>query len=190
MAVDKLVDSAQLERGLSDIADAIRAKTGQSESMEFPDGFVSEIESIPSSTDRGFMRLIDKIVIPTDVRGVNINLTPYDNYDILLIFQNIELTSSDWLYYSPNETSPTSGSYSNGSALIHKGVAMWRMPLGGSSYHIFGYVSNINFSQKRSDDNPINNLYVYTYVANKLIKAGSTFEIYGGNIPIEGGDDS
>ena len=46
MAVDKLVDSAQLESGLTDIADAIRVKTGKSESIEFPDGFVNEIESI------------------------------------------------------------------------------------------------------------------------------------------------
>lgn len=47
---------------------------------------MSEIGSIPSSTDEGFIKVIDKIVIPTDVRGVNINLTPYDNYEILLVF--------------------------------------------------------------------------------------------------------
>jgi hypothetical protein len=46
MAVDKLVDSAQLESDLTDIADAIRAKTGKSASMEFPTEFVSEIGSI------------------------------------------------------------------------------------------------------------------------------------------------
>ena len=46
MAVDKLVDSAQLESDLTDIADAIRAKTGKSTSMEFPGEFVSEIGSI------------------------------------------------------------------------------------------------------------------------------------------------
>lgn len=178
------------ESSLTSIADAIRAKTGGTDQLVFPGEFVSEIEGIPSNTDVGFMKFIDKIVIPTDVRGVNINLTPYDNYDVLLVFQNIELTSSDWLYYSPNETSPTGGTYNNGSALIHKGVAMWRIPLGGSSYHIFGYISANNFAQSRIETNPINNLYVYTYVADKLIKAGSTFEIYGGNIPIEGGDDS
>lgn len=46
MAVDKLVDSAWLENGLSDIADAIREKTGKSASMEFPIEFVSEIGNI------------------------------------------------------------------------------------------------------------------------------------------------
>ena len=67
---------------------------------------------------------------------------------------------------------------------------MWRMPLGGSSSHIFGYINPTYFSQSKIETTPINNLYVYTYVADKLIKAGSTFEIYGGNIPIEGGDDT
>lgn len=74
------------ETSLASIADAIRAKTGGTDELVFPGGFVSEIGSIPSSTDEGFMKVIDKIVIPTDVRGVNINLTPYDNYEILLVF--------------------------------------------------------------------------------------------------------
>ena len=74
------------ESSLTAVADAIRAKTGGTDELVFPGEFVSEIEGIPNNTDVGFMRLIDKIVIPTDVRGVNINLTPYDNYDVLLVF--------------------------------------------------------------------------------------------------------
>ena len=46
MAIDKLVDSAQLESDLTDIADAIRAKTGGSADLQFPEDFVSEIGSI------------------------------------------------------------------------------------------------------------------------------------------------
>lgn len=46
MAVDKLVDSAQLESDLTDIADAIRAKTGGTADLAFPADFVSEIGSI------------------------------------------------------------------------------------------------------------------------------------------------
>lgn len=48
MAVDKLVDSAQLDSDLNDIADAILAKSGGSGPIAFPVGFVSEIGSIPS----------------------------------------------------------------------------------------------------------------------------------------------
>lgn len=46
MAIDKLVDSAQLESDLTDIADAIRAKTGGTADLQFPADFVSEIGSI------------------------------------------------------------------------------------------------------------------------------------------------
>ena len=46
MALDKLVDSAQLDSDLEDVADAIRAKSGGSSPLAFPAGFVSEIGSI------------------------------------------------------------------------------------------------------------------------------------------------
>lgn len=48
MALDKLVDSAQLDSDLTSVANAIRAKSGGSGSLAFPAGFVSEIGDIPS----------------------------------------------------------------------------------------------------------------------------------------------
>lgn len=48
MAVDKLVDSTQLDSGLTSVANAIRAKSGGSSQLAFPAGFVSEIQAIPS----------------------------------------------------------------------------------------------------------------------------------------------
>lgn len=48
MALDKLVDSAQLDSDLTSVADAIRAKGGTSASLAFPSGFVSAVEAIPS----------------------------------------------------------------------------------------------------------------------------------------------
>lgn len=48
MAVDKLVDSTQLDTDLTAVADAIRAKGGTSAQLAFPAGFVSEIGNIPS----------------------------------------------------------------------------------------------------------------------------------------------
>lgn len=46
MAVDKLVDSTQLDSDLTSVANAIRAKTGGSSQLVFPVDFVSEIENI------------------------------------------------------------------------------------------------------------------------------------------------
>lgn len=46
MAVDKLVDSTQLNADLTSVANAIRAKGGASASLAFPDGFVDAIGDI------------------------------------------------------------------------------------------------------------------------------------------------
>ena len=46
MAVDKLVDSTQLDSDLTDVANAIRAKSGGSSQLAFPSGFISEIGNI------------------------------------------------------------------------------------------------------------------------------------------------
>ena len=47
MAVDKLVDSGALDTGLTSIADKIRSRSGGSNQLAFPTGFVSEIDNIP-----------------------------------------------------------------------------------------------------------------------------------------------
>ena len=46
MAVDKLVDSTQLDTDLTSVANAIRTKGGTSAQLAFPAGFVSAIEAI------------------------------------------------------------------------------------------------------------------------------------------------
>jgi len=46
MAVDKLVDSTQLDADLTSVANAIRTKGGTSEQLEFPDDFVDAIGDI------------------------------------------------------------------------------------------------------------------------------------------------
>ena len=48
MAVDKLVDSTQLDADLTSVANAIRTKGGTSASLAFPAGFVSAIDVIPT----------------------------------------------------------------------------------------------------------------------------------------------
>lgn len=48
MAVDKLVDSTQLDADLTSVANAIRTKGGTSASLAFPAGFVSAVEAIPT----------------------------------------------------------------------------------------------------------------------------------------------
>lgn len=51
MALDKAVDSAQLNADLTAVADAIRTKGGTSEQLAFPDGFVSAVQAIQTGTE-------------------------------------------------------------------------------------------------------------------------------------------
>ena len=53
MAYDKVVDSAALDTQLTSIADAIRAKTGGSDSLVFPDGFLQAIAAIEAGGGGG-----------------------------------------------------------------------------------------------------------------------------------------
>ena len=48
MAIDKAVDSTQLNSDLTSVANAIRTKGGTSAQLAFPAGFVSAIDAIPT----------------------------------------------------------------------------------------------------------------------------------------------
>ena len=54
MAVDKLVDSTQLDTDLTAVANAIRTKGGTSAQLAFPTGFVSAVEAIPAGGGGGY----------------------------------------------------------------------------------------------------------------------------------------
>jgi len=59
MAVDKLVDSTQLDTDLTAVANAIRTKSGTSAQLVFPSGFVSAVEAI--ETGGGGLSLEDAL---------------------------------------------------------------------------------------------------------------------------------
>lgn len=50
MAIDKVIDSAQLEANLTAIADAIREKGGTTDTLAFPDGFVDAVGAIQADS--------------------------------------------------------------------------------------------------------------------------------------------
>lgn len=53
MALDKLVDSSQLDADLTSVANAIRTRGGTSDQLAFPTGFVNAIRAIPSEGGGG-----------------------------------------------------------------------------------------------------------------------------------------
>ena len=50
MAYDKVIDSSKLDADLTSVADAIRAKSGTTGGLAFPDGFVSAVEEIQTES--------------------------------------------------------------------------------------------------------------------------------------------
>ena len=66
-----LVDTQQLNSGLSNLANTIRSKYFTTENIAFPAGFISKIEEIPTYDDV-FLRRVSKIACRTIV-----NIRPY-----------------------------------------------------------------------------------------------------------------
>jgi len=70
MAVDKLVDSTQLDAGLTSVANAIRTKGGTSADLAFPAGFVSAVNAIPTGGS------------PTGTKQISITENGTTTYDV------------------------------------------------------------------------------------------------------------
>ena len=62
MALDKVVDSAALDAGMTSVADAIRAKAGTTEPLAWPDGFATAISEIETGGGDSAAGVIDKSV--------------------------------------------------------------------------------------------------------------------------------
>ena len=54
MALDKVVDSAVLDADMKSVADAIRAKAGTTDLLEWPDGFKAAVEGIRTGGGQAF----------------------------------------------------------------------------------------------------------------------------------------
>ena len=69
MALDKVVDSAALDAGMKSVADAIRAKTGTTDLLAWPDGFKAAVEGIQTGGGGGST---------SDVTMKDVNFYDYD----------------------------------------------------------------------------------------------------------------
>lgn len=100
MAVDKLVDSTQLNADLTSVANAIRTKGGTNASLAFPAGFVSAVEAIPSGGGGITLAPMDYPVLIKNGRttSVLLNRIAYDSTTTLLASQATVTTGSTVTY--------------------------------------------------------------------------------------------
>lgn len=66
MALDKVVDSAVLDAGMTSVANAIRAKTGNADMLVWPDGFMAAIEAISGGGGTGLAYDMGEFILDAD----------------------------------------------------------------------------------------------------------------------------
>lgn len=73
MALDKVVDSAALDAGMTSVADAIRAKAGTTDMLVWPDGFAAAINAITTGGGEGGVKITEYIVTENADRSLWLN---------------------------------------------------------------------------------------------------------------------
>lgn len=180
MAVDMLVDSAQLESDLTDIADAIRAKTGGTADLQFPSGFVSEIGSI-SGGGGGVLTKLNEIVVSEPVRAVKLDFgVTVSDYDMFVIYQDLTFSTADWLYWAFDSTS--SGAYYPKLSSVDVPFFLIRNFATSSDNRKWRCINMTNagsVSNTIEIDAPTSYFYVYMYTASSRIAIGSRLTLWG-----------
>ena len=83
MALDKVVDSAALDAGMSAVADAIRAKAGTTEPLAWPDGFATAISEIETGGGDNAASVIDKSVVNITSNAAEVGQYAFCECDML-----------------------------------------------------------------------------------------------------------
>lgn len=175
MALDKLVDSAQLDADLEDVADAIRAKSGGSGQLAFPAGFISEIQSI--STGSSITAEIVKVTVSADktsafniLTGNSFLSSHYSDsgfFVFLVALDNITTTDSVVVNMSSNIMFSNSAQYGFGVRTYNGGVAL------------------VPVAQSFASKNPVyNGCMYYTDTGNLRVYATSNRILRAGNYAI------
>lgn len=167
MALDKLVDSTQLDSDLTSVADAIRTKGDTSSVLAFPAGFVSAIGNLPSARLIKYKSVTFTTTATSDARQT-VSLEPgMTNYYITVIIDtrpsapdSSEYIALQWhllnltgyglqqtgMILRPNGTIGTDGAACGFTAST--GVLSMGGPYGhfmaGTTYHIYQFEIGAN----------------------------------------------
>lgn len=110
MSYDKVIDSAFLEDGLSAIADKIREKSGSTDNLVFPNGFVSAIEGIEGGGGEAEIQTMQKFVI--DLSSITTGTSPMSFVANQTYYKSVNNSEAIWQGVE-GETISTVGSIGN-----------------------------------------------------------------------------
>lgn len=175
MAVDKLVDSAQLDADLTSVANAIRTKGGTSAQMAFPSGFVSAIDQIPV----GSGDLLDQLLLTENKFSFKVDIpdNAFDTYSMFIVAIMLSTeTSGDWIYATFNSTS-LSGPY--GGVLSSHIPYAFTISFMEKTDNWNIYITGGNSGNVTSPQESGNYFYFRMYDSSKYFGAGSTVYLIG-----------
>lgn len=101
MSMDKVVDSAVLDAGMTSVANAIRAKTGNTDLLAWPDGFRVAIEAISGGGGTGLAYDMGEFVLEADTTGriyISHNLGEKPGFILVWTDDYAGVTNPDELY--------------------------------------------------------------------------------------------
>ena len=101
MALDKVVNSAVLDAGMTSVANAIRAKTGNADLLAWPDGFKAAIEAISGGGCTGLAYDMGEFVPEADTTGwiyISHNLGEKPGFILVWTDDYVGVTNPDETY--------------------------------------------------------------------------------------------
>ncbi len=183
MAVDKLVDSTQLDADLTSVANAIRTKGGTSASLAFPADFLTAIAAIPTggggSQTYGLIHSLD---IDSPVNEVVFSIPESAQLHPLYLVVSLTLSASDWIYCQMNGVGNL---YSGKTATLSQSFCFVGFPqitvdnvtIPGT---VGGYLGNNNLNRQSAQTTrttPFDSVKIYAYTSD--VTFTGTIDVYG-----------
>ena len=124
--------------------------------------------------------LLEEITVTEAVRAVTIDLTPYLDYDILMLATESTTSVSTWLYTAFGSTVDVSGHAWLGKRNMFSGLlCSFLKNRGGSTYSVSFPADWNNGGVLNQDKNTVSSMTVCTYESTTNINVGSKFRVYG-----------
>lgn len=112
MAFDKVVDSAELDAGMTLVADAIRSKGGTNAQILFPSGFAAAINALTNGGE-------NHGIVARDIITATESMTIYEVLNAVEV--NVTYKNSLLLFGCYDDVTPDKGSYTIGN------YSMWHL---------------------------------------------------------------
>lgn len=187
MAVDKLVDSTQLDSDLTSIANAIRTKCGTSAQLAFPSDFVQAIQNISAGGWQSFINYASGVsIFPGYLNNTGAIAGQTADKEITTDYIDVSLFASRsisfFVFYPDTYSSwATFGLYDADKKFLSRTSSLaYTTPFGYANYTVPDTASYIRFSIRSknnlifaiTDQSAINQ--IKTDLTNSLVSAGAS----------------